>query len=305
MGTCNCTEKGKELEVHTNGKEPYIHECYVETSSSNRQTNNERIQAIVRSYLTRKSCRLSSVSDSLQSFYKTLPQFNSQELSNFSYFYEGGVYEGEVNEFEIPHGQGKLTQNGIIKEGRWVNGKLNGRCRIVSDNEVFIGEFKDNLKEGYGELKGSKDFKGLFRNDLPHGKGKEVWKNGSSFEGIYFEGKRNGIGVLLWPDGSKYEGEFINNLICGNGEYRSWNGNWYLGSWLNNKMHGHGKFVWNDGKVYEGEYLNNLKSGYGVLTFKEKKYEGMWKNGKQHGEGYFSSKDSMKRGMWYNGKFCG
>ena len=306
MGVCNCTETRKELEdLHSSLKEPCLHECYVETDNTNRGINDQRVQALVRGYLARKTCRFSVLSDSLQSFYKTLPQFSLGELSEFSYFYEGGLYEGEVNEFDQPHGNGKLIHNSCIKEGTWANGKMNGLCRVVIDNEVFVGEFKDDLKQGYGELTGVKEFKGLYKDDLPHGLGKEKWKNGSSFEGNYEQGARTGQGTFIWPDGSKYIGEFLNNEICGTGEYYSSTGNYYKGTWLNNKMHGSGKFTWKDGKVYEGEYKDNLKSGYGVLIYSDKKYVGMWKNGKQHGEGVFYSQDWTKRGMWYNGKYCG
>lgn len=308
MGNCTCTESKNESEA-VNLDSANKNSCgkYLETEDSDEKKQKKLIQGLVRAYLYRKSYTFPVVSDSLQSFYNSLPQFTTPEFSKIAYFYNNGLYEGETNENEIPNGYGKLIKNDCIVEGLWTDGKLNGKCRIVNNNnEVFIGEFKDDLKDGYGEFVGNSEFKGYFKGGKAHGKGIEKWKNGSCYEGDYAFGVRTGKGTFIWPDGSKYVGEFRGNRINGSGEYVAANGNKYKGQWKNNLMHGEGKFEWANGKVYEGQYFNNKKNGFGTLTFNiHKKYEGNWKLGKQHGNGTLYHPSSTKSGMWRQGRFCG
>ena len=60
-------------------------------------------------------------------------------------------------------------------------------CRVL-DSEltgVYQGGCKDGLAEGYGEAKGSAEYRGAFR-----------------------AGRMQGKGVKTWPSGDRYEGEF-------------------------------------------------------------------------------------------------
>ena len=267
--------------------------------------NNRKVQALVRGYFSRRAGLLPKLAEPLRTVYKTLPEFTLDTLNEFSLNLPEGHYIGEINESGLPHGKGRLTSDLQVKEGSWHNGKLNGNCRVISSNgEVFIGNFKFDVKDGFGELNGDSHYKGEFKNNLSHGKGEEKWKNGSKYQGDYIKGTRHGKGLFSWPDGSSYEGDFRNNTIEGFGVYSWTGGRSYTGQWKNNKMHGHGKFVWEDGKVYEGQYMDNEKNGFGTMTLKSgKKYEGQWKNGKQHGTGTLHYAESLKKGVWDKGKF--
>ena len=47
-------------------------------------------------------------------------------------------------------------------------------------------------------------YEGEFENNLQHGTGKQVWKDGSSYEGEWKYGKKEGEGYFEWKDGSWY-----------------------------------------------------------------------------------------------------
>lgn len=52
-------------------------------------------------------------------------------------------------------------------------------------------------------------YNGEWMNDLPNGKGKEEWNDGTKFEGDFTNGSKNGRGVLRFGvDGSMYDGYF-------------------------------------------------------------------------------------------------
>lgn len=307
MGNCTCTESKNEFGAVNLGSTNKNCEKNIETEDTEDKKQQKLVQGLIRAYLYRKAYKFPVISEALQSFYNSLPQFTTQGGGKAVYFFDSGLYEGEINESELPNGYGKLIKSDCIVEGLWANGELNGKSRIVTENhEVFIGDFKNDLKDGYGEFIGATEFKGFFKCGKAHGKGIEKWKNGAYYEGDYAFGSRTGQGLFVWPDGSRYIGEFKGNRINGLGEYIASNGNKYKGQWKNNLMHGEGKFEWSNGKVYEGHYINNKKSGFGILTFSiHKKYEGNWKLGKQHGNGTLYHPSSPKSGMWRQGRFCG
>ncbi|CAE8607249.1 unnamed protein product, partial [Polarella glacialis] len=61
-----------------------------------------------------------------------------------------------------------------------------------------------------------------WRNDERHGKGKEIWADGTSFNGSYAKGMRSGEGVMTWPEGSRYSGQFESGRANGKGELIRW-----------------------------------------------------------------------------------
>ena len=217
---------------------------------------------------------------------------------------EGVEYSGEWNKFRGErHGRGILIiNNEKIYCGYWKHDKMNGfgkqiycELNIVNINDIdifsenknyfyYIGEWKDNLKEG---------------------KGKESWPDGTSYEGEYKNGKKWGEGKLQLPDGSIYEGQFKDGEINGKGKIIYSDKREYEGDWANNKFNGKGVFTWPDGRKYTGEYSNNLKDGYGVFEWPNgKKYKGRWAKGKQDEEGeiYDPSINKWTSGKWYMGK---
>ena len=55
----------------------------------------------------------------------------------------------------------------------------------------------------------------MWKDDMQHGEGKEIWQDGSKYEGGYSMGKKEGHGVYVWGDGSQYEGHWQDNRING------------------------------------------------------------------------------------------
>lgn len=306
MGSCNCADSKNELgSVNVDEVQKPKQNHLSELEDIVFPFENTKNLLIDKEIDQRPDSPTSKMSLALQSIYRSLPEFSVPSTKGPVIISEG-LYEGELNLSQLPNGQGRLITSDIIKEGMWDQGKLNGKCRIVTENgEVFVGDIKNNVKEGYGEFSGATDYKGQWKSDLPDGKGVEEWKNGCKYEGMYVKGMRTGLGVFTWGDGSKYEGQFKSNKIEGQGTYWGADGKKYKGEWKNNMMHGKGKFIWKDGKKYEGEYFKNEKQGFGVLTLTNgKRYEGQWAKGKQHGQGILYYKNTEKKGEWNQGKFC-
>jgi len=155
--------------------------------------------------------------------------------------------------------------------------------KVFNDNSVYLGEFKDKLRDGIGKM---------------------IWQEGETYFGEWKSDQQSGWGEHSWPDSSKYLGFFFENLKEGIGFYQWFDGNSYLGEWKKNSMDGIGRYEWNDGKMYIGEWRNNNLEGFGILLFNNKpKFEGFWHNGKKHGEGvtmYSSGRQS--RDLWRHGK---
>ncbi len=71
-----------------------------------------------------------------------------------------------------------------------------------------------------------------------HGKGRYIWKNGSSYDGSFVEGHREGIG--RWKSGRK---DF----------------DIYFGQYKSDKKSGKGQYTWSNGCIYDGFFVNDLK----------------------------------------------
>lgn len=156
------------------------------------------------------------------------------------------------------------------------------------------------------------------KEGLRHGRGVQVWKDGSKYEGYWKNDMANGRGRLIHSDGDVYEGEWLNDKAHGRGTYVHMDGAQYTGEWREDKQHGFGvetwpdgakyegnyeygkkhgtgTFKWADGSMYIGEFYNNNIHGKGVYTWSDgRKYEGEWRNNKMHGKGTFSWADGRK-----------
>lgn len=154
--------------------------------------------------------------------------------------FESGVYTGQVDEKDIPHGKGKYVYtDGNIYEGDWVDGKRHGKGKYTfvdgnvyegdwvddaipekvkgkitfADGEIYIGDLVDGQKHGNGEsiYPNGEVYKGAFLNGQRHGKGISTYPGGDVYKGYYVDGQRNGQGVYTCANGEVYEGEFEND----------------------------------------------------------------------------------------------
>lgn len=63
-------------------------------------------------------------------------------------------------------------------------------------------------------------YDGMWMDNLPHGEGRMIFKNGDVYEGknfyyrlgMWFEGKRSGYGVLTKRCGDHFEGHWVNDM---------------------------------------------------------------------------------------------
>ena len=168
----------------------------------------------------------------------------NQENPNMS-----GTYTGDINSEGEMHGFGQLIspnvtrigawrhnkftgwgrekyKNGEMYEGKFINGKLNGKGIYKDDyNNLYIGDFKKSVKHGIGELF-TDDFHyvGNFMNDKLDGKGRiEIYGKGI-YEGNFNKEQINGYGVLKYCNGDYYEGEMKNGEMDGYGMLKCANG---------------------------------------------------------------------------------
>jgi hypothetical protein len=105
-------------------------------------------------------------------------------------FTSEGIYKGQMKN-SVPHGKGTFISKFVTKSGRknkyfydgdWVNGKKHGRAEHTYNLPTYVINFK-----------------GTYKNDLPHGYGV----------------------LMMWHKGKleqKYIGEFKKGYRCGKGK---------------------------------------------------------------------------------------
>ena len=222
-----------------------------------------------------------------------------------------------------------LLQN-YLYIGQILNDQKEGKGIFIDSSFVFVGEYKNNLKNGVGityqnqknlqklnkynyindnkEDKGIlyyKDgsrYEGMIKFGLPEGKGTFYFKQGDKYEGDFNLGKRDGKGTYFHNDGNRYEGEWKKGLRDGKGVYYYKNGDKYEGDWKNDLRDGKGILYQKNGNKYEGDWKNDLKEGKGKLyTSGGEIYEGSFKNNVREGKGICYAKSGLRyEGDWKN-----
>lgn len=85
--------------------------------------------------------------------------------------------------------------------------------RYLNDQTIYIGEFKQGIPSGFGELispDGSR-YQGSIQNSKAHGFGKSMMITGEIYEGEHQQGIFEGKGKLSLSDGSYFTGIFKNH----------------------------------------------------------------------------------------------
>ena len=212
--------------------------------------------------------------------------------------------------------------------------RASNMIELCPDKEyIYIGEKKNNIKNGYGlELfKNSNSyFFGRFINGKRRGLGKYTRDSnnysysgevddiyaygygifinkyvGKEYEGEWKESKKNGIGIEKYINNTYYKGEFSNGKREGIGEYYGENNIFYEGQWKNNLMDGYGIYKFSNGSIYKGGWKNNKMDGFGILNNKNKTiYVGFYKDSFNNGFGLKidNVKNKAYVGFWKNNK---
>lgn len=173
------------------------------------------------------------------------------------------------------------------------------------------------------KLENQATYIGQWLNGQKHGRGKQIWPDGSFYEGYWYQNQAHGKGRLIHCQGTVYEGYWALDQAHGQGLYFTVEGSFYQGSWYEDKQHGfgvekwgsgasyegdyfmgmkHGKgtFKWEDGSWYQGEFQENLIQGKGKYQWNDgREYDGEWMGNKMHGKGVFKWPD----GRIYSGNY--
>ena len=166
--------------------------------------------------------------------------------------------------------------------------QINGPIKDDNYNSVYLGEWD-------------------FSKNVKHGRGIQVYSEGSKYFGYWVQDKANIKGKLIHSDGDVYEGEWLDNQPNGKGKYFHQDGTIYEGDWKNDKQHGKGKEKWPDGSWYEGDYIQGMKQGKGIFHWADNsEYKGEFKNNNINGIGTYTFGDGREyTGSWVNNKLDG
>lgn len=156
--------------------------------------------------------------------------------------------------------------DGSIYYGSKVNNLKNGKGVFIDKSQqIYIGEFKNGKKDGFGVLKGQNGsfiYEGQWKRNKYHGKGRlvnskyrnsnrlfnyrnmdTIQENWNMYEGEFLSGVYNGIGVLSIDKTKIYKGEFKQGYIHGHGIiFDRWNpenkleGDWRLNIYVSNLL---------------------------------------------------------------------
>ena len=135
-----------------------------------------------------------------------------------------------------------------------------------ADGEKYVGEFKDNKRNGQGTitLSNGNKYVGEFKDGKFNGQGTLYASNGAKFVGEFKDGKFNGQGTITLSNGNKYVGEFKDGKFNGQGTFTSASGNKYVGEWKDNKRNGQGTFTSASGEKYLGAFKDDKFNGQGT-----------------------------------------
>jgi len=135
-----------------------------------------------------------------------------------------------------------------------------GVMRNLDQDTVYKGQWYRNMACGLGVYRENESttrlpyYIGDFDAEVSHGKGIQVYEDGSVYEGEFVSDRMEGFGTFLWASGKKYVGHFRKN-----------------------KRHGFGTLFWTDGVKHTGEFVKNETHGKGVVTYPNgEEYEGWW-----------------------------
>ena len=198
------------------------------------------------------------------------------------------------------------------------------RTENYSNGDIYVGEFKDGLRDGEGTYTFSDDSKyiGQWTDGEMDGEGVFTYtSSGDRYVGQWLKGEKYGEGVYTFSNGDEYSGEWKNGVFEGEGIYTYANGEKYVGKWLNGKKNGEGTYFfvngekkignWIDGEfidskiietinysmgdIYVGETIDGIRNGDGTYTYASgDEYVGEFKDGNFHGQGTYTFADGDK-----------
>ena len=198
---------------------------------------------------------------------------------------------------------GEITFPRNEYKGEWKDGKFDGKGTLTEAwGGVYTGDFKNNLAHGFGKQieKDGTWWEGEVKNDLLNGKAIMVNADGSSHEGEWVDFIPNGFGRAEDKYGSWSEGEFKDWLLNGKGIYVNFNGDIYKGDFVDGFLEGQGTYTTEKGVEVKGEFKKDLLHGKGTWKFENGDFaKGNFKSDLLHGYGTITYANGDK----YEGNF--
>ena len=164
-----------------------------------------------------------------------------------------------------------LDNQGIVN----LDGKPKNHYGIYtcSDRRVFEGFNVDNHFDPH-------NLQMFYRCTMP---------NGEVYEGEFCDEMYHGVGMYIYKDGAVYEGNWHKGSRFGHGHFRASpaSGGWaYEGDWDTDRKHGEGMITWQDSSCYIGEWYYDVREGRGVFVTRLRDvYKGEFSKNMFHGNG--------------------
>ena len=94
---------------------------------------------------------------------------------------------------------------------------MNGIGRVIFQNMIHSGQFKENKMHGFGRCiyKDGRCHIGYYKDDERNGYGKKIYSSGNIYYGYFKDGKRNGYGKFVFKNGNTEEGYSIDDKLTG------------------------------------------------------------------------------------------
>ena len=204
----------------------------------------------------------------------------------------GVLFRKKFNDEYFEENRSNLTSN--------INGNYDNKYSLLEEEQITESDknylFKNYLPLNDGvdvEVKSTTQIENgaLYygewdNNGNKHGRGIQLWPDGSKYTGYWINNKANKKGKLIHKDGDIYDGEWLDDKADGYGIYSHIDGAKYEGYWKDDKQEGKGKEIWPDGNSYEGDYVGGNKQGKGKFIWSDGSiYEGEFMNNNIEGEG--------------------
>lgn len=178
---------------------------------------------------------------------------------------------------------------------------------VLDDGTEYVGEWKNNLRHGYGEhFTAEGVYVGQFVDDEYCGKGDYyLWSDKTNCDqpgkwaygsGEWKDGKQDGHGIRYYQNDDTYDGEFRKGKRHGHGIMYYANGDEYEGDWVNDQRCGEGKLTKANGDWFTGYYENDMRNGEGVLHIvaTKRRLEGIWIDDYFKGGSYYDEAPDLR-----------
>lgn len=210
---------------------------------------------------------------------------------------DGRTYTGEVVDGR-PDGRGKLVGDTWTYTGDFVNGRMDGWGTLNrGDGSTVQGTWDEGVQYGMVDVNSRTGrYVGEALAVEPHGKGATFDADDTrTYRGEWRNGLYHGEGELVLPDGTVHRGRFFKGLAHGPGTTTLPSGEVLTGGYVKGKVQGPGRRSYADGRIYEGELKDNKPHGQGLLMFTDgRSHDGLFIDGKPRGFGVRSWPDGRR-----------